>query len=126
MKAGFAERDITPDLPTDRPDGIGYGRPDTVHDPCKVRAAVFDDGTSRVALVGCDLESMLRSVVLAARSDIEAVCGIPPGRVVPWHPKFTTHPRNRPCRSHAPTTPTSGSIGPACPRMSGLPFPTVS
>jgi len=78
MKAGFAERDITPDLTTDRPEGIAYPRPATVHDPCKVRAAVFDDGHCRVALVGCDLESMLRSVVLAARAEIEAACAIPP------------------------------------------------
>jgi len=82
MQVGFAEKDITPDLTHDRPEGIGYGRPETVHDPCKVRAAVFDDGNCRVALVGCDLESMLRSVVLAARADIEALCGIPPEHVL--------------------------------------------
>lgn len=43
MKVGFAERDITPDLPTDRPESPGYGFPlaDGVHDRCKVRAAVF-------------------------------------------------------------------------------------
>lgn len=78
MKAGFAERDITPELPGDRPEGVGYGRPDGVHDRCKVRAAVFDDGTSRVALVGCDVESMLHSVVRSAREDITSLCGIPP------------------------------------------------
>ena len=38
MKVGFAERDITPDLEADRREGPGYSRPDTVHDPCKVRA----------------------------------------------------------------------------------------
>jgi len=80
MEVGFAERDITPDLPPDRPAGISYGSPlaDGIHDPCKVRAAVFDDGSRRVALVGCDVESMLRSVVEGARADIEAACGIPP------------------------------------------------
>jgi len=80
MKAGFAERDITPDLPADRPEGIGYGFPlaQGIHDRCKVRAAVFDDGTCRVALVSCDVESMLRSVVQNARADIQAACGIPP------------------------------------------------
>ena len=82
MRVGFAETDVTPDLPADRPEGIGYGRAPNVHDRCKARAVVFGDGEDRVALVGCDLESMLRSVVLGARQDIEAVCGIPPERVL--------------------------------------------
>ena len=82
MEVGFAEKDITPDLTEDRPEGIGYPRPDTVHDPCKVRAVVFDDGNMRVALIGCDVESMLRSVVLAAREDIQRRCGIPPDCVL--------------------------------------------
>lgn len=82
MKAGFAEKDITPDLPGDRPHKTGKGNRNPVHDPLKVRAAVFDDGATRVALVGCDAESMLRGVVLAARRRIEDVCGIAPGNVL--------------------------------------------
>ena len=38
---------------------------------------------------------------------------IPPGLVVAWHEKLTTVPNNFPAKSHAPITPTSGSIGPA-------------
>jgi len=82
VKVGFAERDITPDRPGDRPEGVGYNRMDTVHDPCKVRAVVVDDGRARVALVGCDLESLFRSVVQDARREIEAACGIPKANVL--------------------------------------------
>ena len=70
MKIGFAERDITPELPQDRNWKKPAAQSPKVHDPCKVRAAVFEAGGFRVALVGCDVESMLRGVVLAARADV--------------------------------------------------------
>ena len=38
---------------------------------------------------------------------------IPPGLVVAWHEKFTTVPSKLPFKSHTPTVPTCGSIGPA-------------
>ena len=82
MKVGFSEKDISPELPGDFPLADGSPRIEPVHDPLKIRAAVFDDGTTRVALVGCDVESMLRGVVLRARAEIERVCGIPPSHVL--------------------------------------------
>jgi neutral ceramidase len=78
FKAGFAERDITPDLGMEAPGNYGKNYHRTFHDPCKVRAAVFDDGTQRVALVGVDLLFLTRHLVTEARAEIQKRCGIRP------------------------------------------------
>ena len=83
MKAGFAARDITPQPGMERPGGYSKAFHDeNVHDRCKVRAAVFDDGTQRVALVGLDVLAVPRDMVLAARERIQATCGIEPQAVL--------------------------------------------
>ncbi len=82
VKAGFAERDITPGIGMEQPGGYGKSFHRVFHDSCKVRAAVFDDGKKRVALVGLDTLTVPRAVVLDARAQIEKLTGIPPDAVL--------------------------------------------
>jgi hypothetical protein len=77
VRAGFAERDITPEVGQEVPGGYGKAFSKKIHDPCKVRACVFDDGRQRVALVGVDALGVPRALVLAARAQIAERCGIP-------------------------------------------------
>ena len=76
VKAGFAERDITPDIGMEQPGGYGKAFHRTLHDPCKARAAVFDDGTRAVAVVGVDALLVRRPLVEACRAAVRARCGI--------------------------------------------------
>jgi hypothetical protein len=78
FKAGFAERDITPDIGMESPGNYGKAHHKSFHDPCKVRAVVFDDGQKRVALVGIDLLFVTRHLVLEVRKEIQKRCGILP------------------------------------------------
>src|SRR3954452_2143677 len=76
FKAGFAERDITPEVGSEAPGGYGKAYHKTLHDPCKVRAAVFDDGKGKVALVGLDALFVHRDTVTAARKAIAKKTGL--------------------------------------------------
>ncbi|WP_435011481.1 hypothetical protein P12x_002793 [Tundrisphaera lichenicola] len=82
FKAGFAERDITPDVGMEAPGGYGKAFHGSIHDPCKVRASVFDDGRSRVAVVGIDALSIRRDTVQKVRKAVEEKTGIPAGSIL--------------------------------------------
>lgn len=82
FKAGFAERDITPEVGMEAPGGYGKAYHKVIHDPCKVRAAVFDDGSARAAIVGIDALGIRRETVEKVRRAIEARTGIPAGSIL--------------------------------------------
>ncbi len=82
FKAGFAERDITPEVGSEAPGGYGKSYHKSIHDPCKVRASVFDDGRSTVAIVGVDGLGVRRDMVLNARRAIRERTGIPEGSIL--------------------------------------------
>lgn len=77
IKAGFAERDISPTLGMEQPGGYGKMYHKGFHDPCMAHVAVFDDGHKVVALVGLDALTIARSTVLKMREAIAKSVGIP-------------------------------------------------
>jgi hypothetical protein len=82
FQSAFADRDITHSLGMEQPGGYGKALHQKLHDPCKVRAAVFDDGTTRVAIVSVDALLVRRALVEGARRRIHDACGIKPGAIL--------------------------------------------
>ncbi len=82
FKAGFAEGDISPTVGMEQPGGYGKAYHRSFHDPCKVRAAVFDDGKARVAIVGIDALFIRRATVQSIRTAITKKCGIEPQSIL--------------------------------------------
>ena len=82
FRAGFAERDITPDIGMEQPGGYGKAFHHSLHDACKVRAAVFENGQKRVAIIGIDALLIRRPSIERCRQAILEKCGIVPQAVL--------------------------------------------
>ncbi len=82
LRAGFAERDITPDIGMEQPGDYVKSYLERFHDPCKVRAAVIESAGAKAAIVAIDALIAPRQVVTAARQRIAKRCGIDPGSVL--------------------------------------------
>ena len=82
FRAAFAERDITPGVGMEVPGGYGKAFSKRIHDPCKVRAVVFDDGKREVALVGLDALIVPRALVVEVRKRLQERCKLPADAVM--------------------------------------------
>ncbi|MEL6109788.1 MAG: hypothetical protein AAFU85_27570 [Planctomycetota bacterium] len=82
LRSAFAERDITPEIGMERPGGYGKSYHRSIHDPCKVRAGVFDDGEQIVAVVSVDALLVRRQLVTAARNRIAKETSIRPDAIL--------------------------------------------
>jgi hypothetical protein len=82
MKAGFFETDITPPIGTERAGSYSKIFLQGIHDPLKVRASVFDNGTTKVALIGIDTCFIGSDLVKQAQDGIAEACGIQPENVI--------------------------------------------
>jgi neutral ceramidase len=82
LKAGAATSNITAPIGSLRV-GSFVPYPTThIHDELHARCLVLDDGTTRLALVVCDLLGLHRSVSIEARRLIQEATGIPPTHVL--------------------------------------------
>lgn len=82
MQAGFHCTDITPALGMERPGDYMKVRHNAFHDPLRVRAAVFDDGQSAVAVVGLDTCILPGHIARRMAQGIEQATGIAAERVL--------------------------------------------
>ena len=82
LRAGAATSNITPELGSPIVGGFVPFPATHVHDELYARCLVLDDGTTKLALVVCDLLGIDRLVSDEARATIQKDVGIPPENVL--------------------------------------------
>ena len=82
LKAGSATANITPPLGTRIPGGFRPRYAENVDDELFAKAVVIDNGTTRIAIVTCDLIAIPEKVADAAKARIADRCGIPAAHVM--------------------------------------------
>ncbi len=82
MKAGFFETDITPPIGTERAGSYCKLYLENIHDPLKVRAAVFDNGEQKTALVGIDACFIGFDTIKEVQDEVFKLCGMTPESII--------------------------------------------
>ena len=82
LKAGSATANITAPLGTRMPGGFRPRYAENVDDELFAKALVIDNGTTRIAIVTCDLIAIPEKVANAAKARIAERCGIPAAHVM--------------------------------------------
>lgn len=83
LRAGAAAVDISPkEFPVNMPGGFSANMADGVNDPLHSRAIVFDDGTTKLAVVVVDNLGVRAEVLAEAKSNAAARCGIPADKIM--------------------------------------------
>ena len=82
LKAASATANITPPLGTEIPGGFRPRYAENVDDELFAKALVIDNGTTRIAIVTCDLIAIPEKIADVAKARIADRCGIPPAHVM--------------------------------------------
>ena len=82
LKAGSASANITPPLGTRIPGGFRPRYAENVDDELFAKAVVIDNGTTRIAIVTCDLIAIPEKIADAAKARIAERCDIPAAHVM--------------------------------------------
>ncbi len=82
LKAGSASANITPPLGTRIPGGFRPRYAENVDDELFAKAVVIDNGTTRIAVVTCDLIAIPEKIADVAKARIAERCDIPAAQVM--------------------------------------------
>lgn len=82
LKAGSASTNITPPLGTRIPGGFRPRYAENVDDELFAKAVVIDNGTTRIAIVTCDLIAIPEKIADVAKARIADRCDIPAAHVM--------------------------------------------